>query len=592
MTAMAVPIRQEIPLTKKKVTPSNTNGIMKKYYALLIVSALVISCQKPQNEGVTEDSSFKEVELTIIATNPGTKTYIEKDGAGYTPYWNRGDVLAVSPVSKISSKNSFTNQSNDGEEANFTGSTTINTQGDVLAAFYPKAMTDGRSDNVFKFALAENQIVSSLTSFNRDYDLLVAKTVPVSGENPTSVSMQFRRVLAVLKVILKDNTTSSYVANSLVKQVKLSSSSSILTGRVFVDIVDDTQDISWESSSSYQDVIGTYNAGYEVNGTNAIYLIVNPTTLVSGSTLTVDVITNDTDLTITKEVTLSQDITFRAGNVTPLTINITDDCIAYNLLPTLTLNVTSDLNKSVNGGVFTIENAYAITNCTDQNIIITADGELVDKENVSVSNGTITYSLSPNESGSLRTGWIGLNLEGKEVQKITITQTTIAGVTLNWDFTNDEASGSISSSNSYSYANGSLTVVSSTTEENVLYICPSGKDMAFETKGPSGNKCTYLKSTSGSAAHVKFITSKKGTLSFWLTTNKTDNTEVKAQVNIDGETTEVKINEPFNSNSTAEYLGAGKYSFPIDGTSNPTTVKISKPSSGGIFIYRVEFIEQ
>ena len=395
---------------------------MKKYYALLIVSALVFACQKPQNEVATEDSSFKEVELTINATNPGTKTYIEKDGSVYNPFWHKGDVIAVCPTSSLGDKKAFTNKSDDGEEALFEGSATIDTNGDVLAAFYPKAMTDGRSNSVFKFVVAENQAVPSLNYFNKDYDLLVAKTVPVSGENPTSVSMQFRRVLAVVKVILKDNTTSSYVANSHVKQVKITSSSAILTGRVAVDIVDDTQDITWENSKSQKDVIGTYNDGYTINGTNAMYLIVNPTTLESGSTLTIDVVTDDTDLTISKEVTLNQDIIFKAGNVTPLTINITDECIAYNLLPTLALHVTEDLNKGVEGGSFTIEDAYAITNCTDDDVIVTADGVLVNATNVSIEDGNVTYSLSANTTGQALEGWIGLNLDGGEVLKIFISQ--------------------------------------------------------------------------------------------------------------------------------------------------------------------------
>ena len=66
-----------------------------------------------------------------------------------------------------------------------------------------------------------------------------------------------------------------------------------------------------------------------------------------------------------------------------------------------------------------ITDAYTIKNCSDSDVTVTYDGTVVTA--ASIASGTVTYSVSAN-TGDEREGWIGLNLAGGEVLKITVKQ--------------------------------------------------------------------------------------------------------------------------------------------------------------------------
>ncbi|MBO4434291.1 MAG: hypothetical protein J5769_02415 [Bacteroidales bacterium] len=397
---------------------------MKKFvFCIAAVVALAVSCQKAET-----NSSMKTIDLTIKATMDQTKTYITYDSGNqvYTPSWHKSDVIAVCPQSDLGAKKSFTNQSNDGEEANFTGSATINTAGDVLYAFYPKGLTDGRSGNVFKFAIANSQSVPSLTTFNKANDLLVAKPQDISGTAPATINMQFRRVLAVLKVILRDDTTTSYLSSANVTKVKLTSSTSFLTGRVSVDITDDSADISWESSKSYNYVEGVYSAGYAVNGSNALYLIVNPTTLAEASTLTVDVTTDNDLLTIHKEVTLTKDLVLKAASVKPLTIGIDDASVSYYSAPVVNASDV-EIEATDEGGTITYTVDNPVTGASMTASIYDA-GTISNLVLGTPDAGSLTFTCDANtDTGNAKTATVRLtytfNNPAETVTKdVTITQ--------------------------------------------------------------------------------------------------------------------------------------------------------------------------
>mgnify|MGYP002620814524 CR=1 FL=1 len=303
---------------------------MKKYrlMAAWAISALALSaCQEEQPLQVEPEG---RVAVTIHAGMPETRTYIEYDGSAYVPYWHQGDALYVMVDEDYGTKKTFTNNAEDGRTGTFTGTLDAEDGTHTLTAFYPKAMNDGRSEQVFKFQLAENQVLPSLSTFDGDNDLLVAepKELTVSGNTATVDGMRFRRLLGVVKVVLKDGTAEGILSALKVKGVKLSSSAALLTGRVCVDIT--TGEITeWEAKSSYKDVSATYGGDdWTFGGQGAAFLVVNPTTLAAGSDLSIEVTTDDETLAVTKRVTLPSDVVFAENKVTTLSFTFGDDNVS------------------------------------------------------------------------------------------------------------------------------------------------------------------------------------------------------------------------------------------------------------------------
>ncbi|MBO4455998.1 MAG: hypothetical protein J5759_06095 [Bacteroidales bacterium] len=105
--------------------------------------------------------------------------------------------------------------------------------------------------------------------------------------------------------------------------------------------------------------------------------------------------------------------------------------------PVLTLSKASIENIAAAAATgLTADEAYTLRNCTDSDVTVTVDGTVV--TGASVEDGTITFDVSEN-TGSAREGWIGLQVPGSAVQKITVKQSA-PGVkeTHVWDFGSEE----------------------------------------------------------------------------------------------------------------------------------------------------------
>lgn len=286
--------------------------------ALLLLSATV-ACQREKNV-----DPKGTVEITVTAGAPETRTYIENDGTAWIPYWNTGDVLAVMVDDAYDKPNGLKNTSEDGRTATFSGTLDNVADGEhVLTAWYPKDLKDGRAESVFKYVLAEEQTLPSLTSFDPAMDLLVGmpETFTVADGKANVDNMRFRRVFTVAKVTLKGEST--LLAGKKVKRVALTATGANLAGRANVEIT--TGDITrWENPSAT--VAGNYAGDdFTINGTNSAFLLVNPATLAAGSVLTVDVTTDDDNLLITKSVNLPSEVVFPENKVTTLNFTLTDD---------------------------------------------------------------------------------------------------------------------------------------------------------------------------------------------------------------------------------------------------------------------------
>ena len=296
---------------------------MKKAMVFLLgLCLLSTSCRQP-----IPAPTGTEIPVTLVAESPATRTYIQETADAWVPYWRTGDSLTVILSYEMSFQKTFVNQDPDGRTGHFTGSLPIAEGLHSLIAYYPKGMKNGRAEQVFKFKLSEVQHLPSLTTFDPSVDLLVSEEALLTlGEDFVEADkLRFHRILAVTRVILEDHTTGKVLSGKKVKGIKLSSSEALLSGRVSVDIVS-RKITGWENKSSFQYVSAVYDGNdWNIDGEKAAYLVVNPTTLASGSTLTLDVETDDGSVAIRRDVVLKQDMDLPAGKVTTFRFALEDD---------------------------------------------------------------------------------------------------------------------------------------------------------------------------------------------------------------------------------------------------------------------------
>ncbi len=281
---------------------------------------LLFSCSKAEQVTAPDDSNL--VKVTLIAgnpqVNPGTKTEI----SGTTPYWSVGDVIGVS--NGTSSNESFsTSITSASKTAEFTGTTV---SGD-LYAYYPyttNGVGSAASTTGAKVDIPANQN-PTVSSFDSKADLMVAKQFTVSPENTTVSGLQFKRLSAIVKVVLKDNTTGTVLASQHPSSVSLETSEDgdLLAGRAVIDF--ENQSLSEIYYNGTKKVTANYTSSthFLINSSNAAYFSVYPRELQAGTTLTVTASTEDYE--ISKVITIpAGGINLEAGKITTLNIGLSD----------------------------------------------------------------------------------------------------------------------------------------------------------------------------------------------------------------------------------------------------------------------------
>ena len=299
---------------------------MKKIlYSLLCIAAMAATaCQpKEQTEIVT---GSRMVPLTITAEQGGTRTHIEATPEGWQPYWNEQDSIFVTLSTDLSKAYSFTNTSGAGTTAIFSGSIEANDGDLTIYAFLPKKAA--RAEEVFKFDTGPEQEIPSLSTFDPARDLLISNALNVTvadGKAFTEDKLHFNRILAVAKVVVADATAGGKLSGKKIQSVKLTASGGTLSGRVRVDITTGAID-GWENGSNF--VTASYSGNnWTADGSTGVFVILNPVTLASGSTLTLDVTTDDSNMLISRSVSLGKSVAFEPGKVNTLTFNISDSDI-------------------------------------------------------------------------------------------------------------------------------------------------------------------------------------------------------------------------------------------------------------------------
>ena len=302
----------------------------KHFYftALVAVASLtLVACQQEQKDPKGE-SAKNELHFHIKAQqDPQTKSFLYNNGDGsYTPCWNNGDVLGAFLSGTTIDKNvhvdlTLTNTATDGPTGVFEGSAVAAGQG-TFQAFYPNsAFEKGYDDGTlgFNIGVASDYIQHpEISSPDPSCDVLISKACDYISDGTDVVidDLVFTRPLSISKV----NLNGAYAKDEQVSWFKVTASSGTLSGRVKIN--PETKAVTgWAASKSYAWAqYSTTKPVINVANNNTVYLVVNPTTLTAGTTLT---FTAETGLyQIEKSVVLSSDITFPVGDIAVINLTI------------------------------------------------------------------------------------------------------------------------------------------------------------------------------------------------------------------------------------------------------------------------------
>lgn len=359
------------------------------FFSAIACGLLLAGCAKEitKNEGDSAQEG-KQVSFTIKAKALETKTYIDYDSGTktYTPKWKNGNQIGVffdtwsadDPVSA-----NFANTAADGEDAVFSGTGTVKAEEQTIYAFYPSSSWVKTYADGIGLSIPEVQKPTA-SSYDESADLIVNKPYPITIDN-SSVSiddMRFARILATLKVVVKDGTAASALASDEISSITLQSTmtGAALTGRIKwnYDTAESTMMVSKTS------VTGDLSAN-PIAINNPIYLLVNPITLTTGTDLNISISTNNHE--ISKEVTLANDLEFLQGGVAVLNITIRDtDTIGPAIL------------EPTGDGWYLVQKAswlkvgdkVVITNLASDGALGAASGAYRSKVTVSVTDGKLS----------------------------------------------------------------------------------------------------------------------------------------------------------------------------------------------------------
>lgn len=295
-----------------------------RLFVLVAAAAMALaSCQK--NEMPAPEK--QELHFTIKA-GIETKTSIADNGDGtYSPSWHKGDQIGIfftEPNAKVEKVDAtFSNIEEDGPVASFDGTATVATDG-TLYAFYPKsAFNQHYGDETIRLDLSAVQKPTS-TSFDPTCDILVAKPCDYLADGETVVidDLYFARLMSVLKINLKGE----FAQGEIVESLTFSVDGVDITGNAKVDYKNATI-TAWNNGNVDRNVVTASYAEDRyitiAEGNNAAYLVVAPTTIPAGTSLSFTLKT--ANYNISKTVSAPSDMTFTAGNLSVLNLTINEE---------------------------------------------------------------------------------------------------------------------------------------------------------------------------------------------------------------------------------------------------------------------------
>ena len=284
--------------------------IFTKLMLLAVAAAALVSCDKNFEEQTFGGELTQTV--TLSAEKPAEVRTQLIEGV---PYWSAGDKIGVYTTEEnLESEYYLTNNSKEATlTTTFTGTTALS---ETIFVFYPSKGYGSNLDNGAKTLIPATQKPTA-TSFDGAADIMFAKPVTLDAQGNQLSDLEFARLGAIVKIVLKDNTGN--LANQHISSLTMTAATN-LTGRVYLDVVNQKLGELYYGQAKSVKAEYTEATQYAINGTNATYVIVYPQTLKSGSKLSFEAGTEG--YAISKEITLTEDIVLESGKVTTLNVSL------------------------------------------------------------------------------------------------------------------------------------------------------------------------------------------------------------------------------------------------------------------------------
>lgn len=298
---------------------------MKGLFKITILTVFALAFASCEEEPSCDE--IQELHFVVNSTENRTKSYFDNNMDGtYSPKWSKGDELAIfvgeiKADTKITAKLSNVNESGS-SVASFEGTASNVEEEGTFRSFVPAAAFEkAYANGTVGVTLNTVQMPSSIT-IDESCDILVAKPCYYMSDAGSVVvdDLYFKRLFSVLKVNL---TGADALKGETVKSFTITAPKPvILSGRAAVNLSEATVS-AWNTNDNA--VTALYEADAPVFGgenglENTVWLVVNPTTIASGSTLVFNAET--ANYNISKEVVLTEDMIFPESQIAVINLSI------------------------------------------------------------------------------------------------------------------------------------------------------------------------------------------------------------------------------------------------------------------------------
>lgn len=303
-----------------------------KTAAVIAFSLFAASCVK---ETINEPSKEGRVYRFIVETkeNAAVKSFIDNNFDGtYTPKWSKDDELAIF-VGKIDNNTKkptaiLKNTNEEGIIAKFEGKITGMTETGQFKSFAPasafQAGLNSTSKSRVGINLASVQKPSRHT-IDQSCDVLVAQEASYSATNGEirPADLFFKRMFSIVKVNLNGP---ELLNGQKLKEFSITApKDTILTGRAAIDLAKASIE-KWTVENNvvtalYLGTDGPVFGENAQNSNNAVWLVVNPTTIKAGVKLTFS--GESEDYSFSKEATLPKDLSFPESQLAVINLSLT-----------------------------------------------------------------------------------------------------------------------------------------------------------------------------------------------------------------------------------------------------------------------------
>ena len=293
---------------------------MKRVFTVLgsaaAAAALLCGCSKQENA-----INVGTVQMSIVAgLDEGTKTVLGADGSvAWSTSGEKLEVLQVAgtgtaATAKVSSEGTTPDEGQTmtfGVSFNPSDSTSF-----AYYALYPSSAYAGSTDvKKLKVELASSQTPTA-SSFGAGADILVTKPVTGLSTQPSTLDLQFARIVAVGKMSITDLNTAENV-----KSVTFTADGKTLAGKSYVNLTTGLVEKYGYSGTGIDNIILDYSAQtIAANGMTA-YFTCWPCAFAKDDTFTVVIETETKRFTKTVTVPSDDALAFKEGRASAFTVS-------------------------------------------------------------------------------------------------------------------------------------------------------------------------------------------------------------------------------------------------------------------------------